>query len=226
VLPPIEPVLPPALTRPPWLKLPAAPPTSGCPPQAVNMPTTTPAANLLSTANYTSFACNTPEALSRCATEQFMRLVGIMRVYLAFLVLASCGGSTDNGATAGGSSTGGRSYILAPAAGGNTYQAQGGVNTSTGGVRNTGRANPTGGSPAATGGASAVIGGSSSGVGGTATGGSSNGGTTGCVPQSCERACGAPVGRYLCTTTQDSVHDTLCTQSDGCGVSLDCYCAQ
>jgi len=38
VVPPAEAVLPPALTPPPWLKLPAGPPTSTCAPQAVNMP--------------------------------------------------------------------------------------------------------------------------------------------------------------------------------------------
>ena len=104
-----------------------------------------------------------------------------MRAYLASLVLLiGCGGSTDNGTAAGGSATGGRSYVPFPGSSGDlgaggTYQVLTGVNTSNGGVGNTGGANLAGGTISATssisvGGDSAVIGGSSSGVGGAATG--------------------------------------------------------
>ena len=75
-------------------------------------------------------------------------------------LIAACSPSGVGAGGQGATSTGGRSYIPVPAAGGDT--SQGGINTTAGGVRNTGGANPTGGtiptaSTTTTGGATSSI---------------------------------------------------------------------
>lgn len=143
-----------------------------------------------------------------------------MRRHLAFLaLLVGCGGTTDNGTSAGtggqgasgtgGGATGGRSYIAVPAAGGITLFATGGANpmggtVPTGGTKGVG-GEPAGGGLTSTGGTSSAIGGSAVVGGLTSTGGSSSCIKWTCpaiIPGGCNTSCGP--------------------QLDGCGGTIDC----